>query len=71
MATKRYDESSQKYTYGPGGMFRTREEALQQADYKYRAVKNEYGDQIMETFNEALFDDGSGIRVIMTRVVAD
>lgn len=53
---KAYDESSAHYYYP--NPYPTREAALRQAEYKYKAVVSEYGSQIKQkTFVEALREE--------------
>ena len=53
---KAYNESSARYYYP--NPYPTRDAALSQARYKYKAVVSEYGNQIKQkTFDEALREE--------------
>jgi len=53
---KAYNESSTRYYYP--NPYPSREAALKQAEYKYKAVVSEYGSQIKQkTFDEALREE--------------
>ena len=72
MATKKYDESSRRYSYGyAGAEFPNLESAVSMARHKYKAVKEEYGNQIIETFDKALQMEETSVYLKLTRVVND
>ena len=66
----KFNESSRRYTYGyPGAEYPNLESAVSMAKHKYKAVKDEYGDEIKETFDQALVMEENSVYVKMTRVV--
>ena len=72
MATKKFDESSGRFTYGyPGAEFPNLESALQMARHKYRKVKEEFGDEIIEDFDQALQEEEYSVYLKLTRVVKE
>ena len=70
MATKKYNESSRRYYYGfPGAEFPNLEAALQMTRYKYAKVVEEYGEEIKETYDQALVVEENSVYLQLTRVV--
>ncbi len=70
MATKKYNESSRRYYYGfAGAEFPDLASALDMAQYKYRKVKEEYGSEIVETYDQALKVEENSVWLSLTRVV--
>ena len=70
MATKKVNVSSRRYTYGfSGAEYPNLESAVSMARHKYKAVKEEYGTELLETFDQALVMEENSVYLKLTRVV--
>lgn len=70
MASKKIDVSSRRYSYGyAGAEYPDLESALQMARHKYRKVKEEYGDELLEDFDHAIREEEFSVYLKLTRVI--
>ncbi len=72
MTTKEYNVSSQRITYGfAGAQYPNLESALSMARHLYRLKKDELGDELKETYDQALVEEENSVYLKMTRVVKE
>jgi hypothetical protein len=68
---KRFDESSQTFTFGEYGDFPTQEAAVRHLRSYYYEVKAMLGHEIQESFDQALHIVGHSCFLTLTRLVEE
>ncbi len=72
MATKALNASTRRFTYGfAGAEFPDEKSAIDWAQHEYKEMKDKYGDEIKETYEQALVVEETSVYLQLTRVVEE